>query len=75
MTISVRFSIETENRLNMLAKKTGRSKSYYIKQLITEHLDDLEDCYMADKIYGDILKGKERLYSAEEVRQELGLDS
>ena len=75
MTISVRFSIETENRLNILAKKTGRSKSYYIKQLITEHLDDLEDCYMADKIYGDILKGKERLYSAEEVRQELGLDS
>ena len=74
MTISIRVSNEIESRLNTLAKKTGRTKSYYIKQLISEHLDDLEDCYMADKIYGDVLKGKEKLYSSQEVRKELGLD-
>ncbi|PZA07118.1 MULTISPECIES: TraY domain-containing protein [unclassified Meiothermus] len=45
--LAVRLPKEIEARLEALARKTGRSKSYYVRQAILEHLDDLEDYYLA----------------------------
>lgn len=74
MPTSVRLSEDSEKRLNILAKVTGRSKAFYVRQAIENELDDLEDIYLAEKRLEDIRSGKSRTYTLEEVEKELGLD-
>jgi RHH-type rel operon transcriptional repressor/antitoxin RelB len=38
---------DIEKRLDSLAKRTGRTKSFYVRQAILSHIDDLEDYYLA----------------------------
>ena len=47
--LALRLPPEIEKRLADLAKKTGRSKSFYAREAILTHLDDLEDLYLARK--------------------------
>lgn len=47
--LALRLPPEIEARLDALAKRTGRSKSFYARQAILEHLDDIEDVYLAEK--------------------------
>jgi RHH-type rel operon transcriptional repressor/antitoxin RelB len=47
--LALRLPPEIENRLEALAKKTGRTKSYYARQAIVEHLNDLEDIAIAEE--------------------------
>jgi RHH-type rel operon transcriptional repressor/antitoxin RelB len=49
MAISIRLPAELEARLARLASKTGRTKSFYIKEAIAEQLADLEDYYLAEQ--------------------------
>ena len=72
---SLRLPDDIGKRLTELAKRTGRSKTYYTLEAIREHLDDLEDLYIAEQRLADIKAGRSRTYSVEEVRRELGLDS
>lgn len=74
MPTSVRLEADLEARLNELAKKTGRTKAYYIRELIRDHLDDLEDYYRVHEAAERRRRGEERTYSSAEVRRELGLD-
>lgn len=73
MSTSIRFSPEIEQRLERLAKETGRSKSFYIKELVESHLADLEDCYLAEATLERIRAGKEKTHSSASVRKQLGL--
>lgn len=45
--IAVRLPPEVEKRLERLARKTGRSKTFYVREAILQHLEDLEDYYLA----------------------------
>jgi RHH-type rel operon transcriptional repressor/antitoxin RelB len=74
MATSIRLDKETEKRLDALARTTGRTKAWYLRLLITEHLDDLEDYYLAAHTAERVRQGKEHVYSLEEVEQELGLE-
>lgn len=47
--IAVRLSDDIKDRLEKIAKRTGRTKSYYIRQAILEYLDDMEDYYLAEE--------------------------
>lgn len=67
--LAIRLDEETEKRLNALAKKTGRTKTFYAREAILEHLQDLEDIYLAT----ERLRRPGKTYSAEEVKRELGL--
>jgi len=58
MTYSIRLPEDVENRLERLSAKTGRSKSFYVKEAICEHLSDLEDIYLAEKRLENIRAGK-----------------
>ena len=49
MPLSVRLTAEEEARLNALAARTGRSKTFYVRQAIQAHLDELEELYWADE--------------------------
>ncbi len=75
MTISIRLEPELEARINNLAQQTNRSKSFYIREMILQTIEDMEDCYLAEKTMEDIRKGKSKLYSSDEIRKELGLDN
>lgn len=48
MTISIRLTEDEEERLDRLARRTGRSKSFYVKTALHEYLTDLEDAFAAD---------------------------
>ncbi len=67
--LAVRLPDEIEARLAALAERTGRSKSFYVREAVREHLDDLEDYYLA------VQRLEERLptISLEEVERRLGL--
>ena len=47
--LTVRIDIVTEKRLEALAAKTGRTKTFYAREAILAHLDDLEDFYLAQE--------------------------
>jgi RHH-type transcriptional regulator, rel operon repressor / antitoxin RelB len=45
--LALRLPPEIEKRLDALAKKTGRSKSYYAREAILRQIEDIEDYYLA----------------------------
>jgi RHH-type rel operon transcriptional repressor/antitoxin RelB len=71
--LAVRLPTEIEERLEKLAKTTGRTKTYYVRQAILEYLDDLEDLYLAEQRLIDLRAGRSRTYTLEEVERDLGL--
>ncbi len=74
MPTSIRLEPATEERLNQLASLTGRTKAFYLREIIDRGLDDLEDYYLAADVLERIRKNDERIHSAADVRKELGLD-
>ena len=68
--LAVRLDRETEEKLSRLARETGRSKSYYVKQAIENYLDEREDYLLALAV----LERDEPLKPIAEVRKDLGLE-
>lgn len=66
---AVRLDTATEERLDSLAKKTGRSKSFYLRKAIQDQLEDMEDYYLGMRA----LENTKRTYTKEEAKRELGL--
>lgn len=71
--LALRLPEEIERRLAALAKRTGRSKSFYAREAILEHLDDLEAEYLSDQVLKRVQEGKEQTYTLDELERELGL--
>jgi RHH-type rel operon transcriptional repressor/antitoxin RelB len=71
--LAIRLPDDIELRLANLAKKTGRTKTFYAREAILEHLDDLEDLYLAEKRLGNIQKGKTKTIKLDQLERELGL--
>ena len=74
MPTTIRLNPDTEARLNQLAAKTGRTKAFYLRRLIEEHLDDIEDAYLADQALAEFRASGEKAIPFDEVCKELGLD-
>ena len=70
--LAVRLDEDTEKRLDRLASKTGRTKTFYARAAIVAHLDDLEDFYLAEERMRDFRAAD--AVSLEELKAELGLD-
>jgi RHH-type rel operon transcriptional repressor/antitoxin RelB len=47
--LAIRLPEAIEARLDRLAKRTGRTKTYYAREAILQHLEDLEDIYLDEK--------------------------
>ncbi len=75
MATPVELSPESEKRLDLLAERTGRSKSILLKEIIERGLVDIEDYYLAHQVLECVRIGQETTYSAAEVRRDLALDN
>ena len=67
--LAIRLDPEIEHRLSVRAERTRRTKTFYAREAILEHLEDLEDIYMAKKVLAE----GGRYYSSKEIESELGL--
>lgn len=74
MATSIRLAPATERRLDSLAAQTGRTKAFYLRELIERGIEDLEDYYLAAEVLERIRKGEEPVHAAADVRRDLGLD-
>ena len=63
--LALRLSPEIEARLAELAKRTGRTKSFYAREAILRHLDELEDLYLAASRLEDLRNGRSESNSVE----------
>lgn len=72
--LAIRLPQSVEDRLERLAKKTGRTKTFYAREAILRHIDDLEDIYEAERTMERLRAGKERTYTLDEVSKHLGVD-
>jgi RHH-type rel operon transcriptional repressor/antitoxin RelB len=69
--LAVRIDPELEKRLEALAAKTGRTKTFYAREAIEAHLDDLEDFYLAEERMKSFRDGD--AIPLDELKAELGL--
>lgn len=68
--LAIRLPEEIEARLTALATKTGRTKTFYAKEAILEHLDDMEDKYLAI----NRMENPGKRWTLDEMEQDLDLE-
>ena len=73
MATSIPLDPAAEQRLDHLAASTGRSKAYYLRELVTNGLEDLEDLYLASATMERVRIGQEPVYGLDDVERQLGL--
>lgn len=71
--LAIRLPESIEKRLEKLAKRTGRTKSFYVREAVLEHLDDLEDVYLAERVLERVESGEERTIPLKDVLKRHGL--
>jgi RHH-type rel operon transcriptional repressor/antitoxin RelB len=71
--LAIRLPQSIEKRLEKLARRTGRTKTYYVREAILEHLEDLEDMYLAERALERIRSGEEQTIPLKDVRKRHGL--
>jgi RHH-type rel operon transcriptional repressor/antitoxin RelB len=72
--LAVRLPLDIEKRLEKLARRTGRTKTFYVREAILEYLDDLEDLYLAERALQRIRSGEEKTIPLEDVLNRHGLE-
>ena len=68
--LAIRLPENIEKRLTELAAKTGRTRTFYAKEAIMEHLDEIEDKYLAISC----LENPGKRWTLDELEQELDLE-
>ncbi len=71
--LAIRLPEDIELRLEALAKATGRTKTFYARAAILEHIDALEDLYLAEQRLAEIRAGRSKTIPLEEVMKQHGL--
>ena len=71
--VAIDLPDEIEQRLDALAKATGRTKESYLQEAIVEYLGDLEDFHLAEQRLADIRAGSAGTVTLSEVERDLGL--
>jgi RHH-type transcriptional regulator, rel operon repressor / antitoxin RelB len=71
--LAIRLPANIEKRLDRLAKRTGRTKTYYAREAIIERLADLEAVYLAERRLEGIRAGRRKTVPIEKVMRRYGL--
>jgi RHH-type rel operon transcriptional repressor/antitoxin RelB len=73
--LAIRLPQSIEKRLNKLAQRTGRTKTYYVREALLQHLEDLEDRYLGERALERVRRGEERTIPLKTVMKRHGLRS
>jgi RHH-type transcriptional regulator, rel operon repressor / antitoxin RelB len=73
MVVSLRLPEDLAMRLDKLAKRTGRTKTYYMIEAIREQIGDLEDLYLAERELAEIRAGRSKTTPLAQVLKDYGL--
>jgi len=65
--LAIRLPESVEKRLEKLAKRTGRTKTFYVREAILQHLEELEDLYLAEHSLDRIRSGESSTIPLEDV--------
>jgi len=72
--LAIRLPDKIEKRLDRLAKRTGRTKTYYAREAILQYLDDLEDIYLAEKALEEVRSGRSKPVPLEKIMRRYGME-
>jgi RHH-type transcriptional regulator, rel operon repressor / antitoxin RelB len=72
--LAVRLPQSIEKRLEKLARRTGRTKSYYVREAILQHIEDLEDLYLAERALESIQNDEEATIPLKHVLRRHGME-
>lgn len=73
--VSLRLPVDLVERISHLAQSTGRSRTFYMQEAIKQHLEDLEDLYLAEQALIDLRAGKSSTVALEDVMKRYGMES
>lgn len=71
--LAIRLPESIEKRLEKLARRTGRTKTFYVREAILAHLEEIEDLYLAEQRLERIRSGEEQTVPLEDVVRRHGL--
>jgi predicted DNA-binding protein len=74
MTTTIQLDPEIEARLEQLVLATGRSKDFYVNELVRQGMDELEDAYLGALESERVRRGESSTRPLDAVMQDLGLD-
>jgi RHH-type rel operon transcriptional repressor/antitoxin RelB len=72
--LAIRLPPEIEARLDTLARKTGRTKTFYVREAILEHLADLEDLHLAEQRLAALRAGKSGTVALAKLLKRYGVE-
>lgn len=72
--LAIRLPPDLEERLAALAERTGRTKTFYAREAIMQHIDDLEDLYLAERELKQVRAGRSKAQSLADVMRAHGLE-
>jgi len=73
--LAIRLPPTIEKRLERLARRTGRTKTFYVREALLEHLEDMEDVYLAEAALERIRTGEAKTIPLKDVMKRHGLGS
>ena len=73
-TTTIQLDPEIDNRLEQLAQATGRSKDFYVQEMIRQGMDELEDAYLGPLEAERVRRGESSTRPLDAVMRDLGLD-
>lgn len=72
--LAIRLPRSIEKRLEKLARRTGRTKTFYAREAILKHLEEIEDICLAEETLERIRRGEERTIPLKQVLKRHGLE-
>ncbi|MDR3677874.1 MAG: DUF6290 family protein [Acidobacteriota bacterium] len=72
--LAIRLPPTIEKRLERLARRTGRTKTFYVREALLEHLEDMEDVYLAEAALERIRTGEAKTIPLKDVMKRHGLE-
>ena len=72
--LAIRLPENIEERLDRLAKRTGRTKTYYAREAVLAHIEELEDLYLAEAALEDIRAGRSKTIPLKIAMKKHGLE-
>lgn len=69
--LAIKLDEDIEERLQELAKRTHRTKTFYVREAILAYLEDLEDMYSAEITLNNLSTGKSKTITLDEMEKRL----